>query len=88
MPDDVILVAINVLGLNPCIAHKLGLNVLEKAKEKREFIQISISNLIRMAIFVFQNNYFEFNGETKQYFWYCYRHYVCTSISMYIHGPS
>ena len=88
MPDDVILVAINVLGLNPGIAHKLGLNVLEKAKEKRDFIQISISDLIRMAIFVLQNNYFEFNGETKQYFWYCYRHYVRTSISMDIHGPS
>ena len=54
------------MGLYPSIPHELGLKALEEALEKRDFIQISISDLVKMAKFVLENNYFEFNGETKQ----------------------
>ena len=42
------------------------MKALEEALEKRDFIQISTSDLVKKAKFVLQNNYFEFNGETKQ----------------------
>ena len=64
--DDAILVTADVVGLYPSILHKLGLKALEEALEKRDSIQISTSDLVKMAQFVLQNNYFEFNGETKQ----------------------
>ena len=66
IPDDVILVKLDVVGLYPIIPHKPGLQALEEALEKRESIQISTSVLVKMAKFVLQNNYFDFNGETKQ----------------------
>ena len=66
IPDDAILVTADVVGLYPSIPHELGLKALEEALEKRDSIQISTSDLVKMAKFVLQNNYFEFNGETKQ----------------------
>ena len=66
IPEDAILVTADVVGLYPSIPHELGLKALEAALEKRESIQISTSELVKMAKFVLQNNYFEFNGETKQ----------------------
>ena len=66
IPDDAILVTADVEGLYPSIPHELGLKVLEEALEKRDSIQISTSGLVKMAKFVLQNNYFGFNGDTKQ----------------------
>ena len=66
LPDGTILVTADVVGLYLSISHELGLKALEEALEKRESIQISTVDLVKMAKFVLQNNYFEFNGETKQ----------------------
>ena len=69
IPDDAILVMADVVGLYPSILHELGLKALEafeEALEKRDPIQISTFDLVKMATFVRQNNYFEFNGKTKQ----------------------
>ena len=66
IPDDSTLVTADVVGLYPSIPHELRLKALEEAQEKRECKQISIFDLVKMAKFVLQNNYFEFNGETKQ----------------------
>ena len=66
IPNDVILVTADVVGLYLSIPHEIGLKALEEALEKRDSIQISTSNLVKMAKFVLPNNYFEFNGETKQ----------------------
>ena len=69
IPDDAILVMADVVGLYPSILHELGLKALEaleEALEKRDPIQISTFDLVKMATFVLQNNYFEFNGKTKQ----------------------
>ena len=66
IPDDAILVTADVVRLYPSIPHELVLKALEEALEKRDSIQISTSDLVKMAKFVPQNNYFESNGETKQ----------------------
>ena len=66
IPDDAILVTADVVGLYSSIPHELGLEALDVDLEKREPIQISTSDLAKMAKFVLQNTYFEFNGETKQ----------------------
>ena len=66
IPNDAILVTADVVGLYLSIPHEIGLKALEEALEKRDSIQISTSNLVKMAKFVLPNNYFEFNGETKQ----------------------
>ena len=67
IPDDAILVTTDVVELYPSIPHELGLETLEAALEKRDSMQISTSDLVKMAKFVLQNNHFEFNGETKQH---------------------
>ena len=67
LPENSILVTVDVVGLYPSILHELGLKALEEALEKREQSkQISTDDLIKLAKFVLQNNYFEFNGEVKQ----------------------
>ena len=66
IPEDTILVTADFVGSYPSISHELGLKALEAALEKRDSIQISTSEHVKMTKFVLQNNYFEFNGETKQ----------------------
>ena len=59
----------DVVGLYRSILHELdlkALEALEEAPEKRDPIHISTFDLVKMAKFILQNNYFEFNGETKQ----------------------
>ena len=63
--ENSILVNVDVVGLHPSIPHELGLKALEESLEKKAFKQISTDNLIKLAKFVLQNNYFEFNGEVK-----------------------
>ena len=57
------------MALYPSILLELGLKALETLEEapgKRDPIQISTFDLVKMAKLVLQSNYFEFNGETKQ----------------------
>ena len=42
------------------------MKALEEVREKREPKQISTDDLIKLAKFVLQNTYFEFNGKVKQ----------------------
>ena len=61
--------------LYPSILHELALIALEETLEKRESLQISTSDVVKMAKYVLQNNYFEFTGENKQQpLCYCHRH--------------
>ena len=66
IPDDAVLVTADVVKLYQSISYELGLKPLKEALEKRDSLHISTSDLVKMAKFVLQNNYFEFNGETKQ----------------------
>ena len=54
------------MALYSSIPHNAGLNALKDALDNRESKSISTENLIKMARFVLQNNYFEFNGIVKQ----------------------
>ena len=65
LPENFILVNADVVGLYPSIPLELDLKALEEAQEKRESKQISTDNLINLAKFVLQNNYFEFNRDVK-----------------------
>ena len=66
IPENVILVTADVVGLYPRIPHKAGLKALREVLDKREQHTFPTSELIRMADFVLKNNYFEFNGQIKQ----------------------
>ena len=63
---DYSLVTADIMRLYSIIPNELCLRVLVKALEKGESKQISTSYLVKMVKFVVQNNYFEFNGETKE----------------------
>ena len=65
IPDDSLLTA-DIVRLYSIILHELCLRVLVKALEKGESKQVSTSYLVKMDKFVLENNYFEFNGETKE----------------------
>ena len=67
IPDHAVLVSADIVELYPSTPHEPGLEALEEAQEKRDSIQISTFALVKMAKFVLQNNYFEFNGETKKH---------------------
>ena len=60
LPENSILVTMHVVRLYLSIQHELGLKT-EEAVEKRESNQISTEDLVKLAKFVLQNNYFEFN---------------------------
>ena len=59
---DATLVMADVVSILP----ELGLKALEVALGKRKSMPISTSEVAKIAKFVLQNNYFKFNGETKQ----------------------
>ena len=55
------------MGFYPSIPHEAGLKALREVLDKRQQHTIPNSELITMADFVLKNNYFEFNGQIKQY---------------------
>ena len=55
MPENVILVTVDVVGLYPSIPHETGLKSPSEVLDKRE-----------QTDFVLKNNYFKFNGQLKQ----------------------
>ena len=65
IPDNAILVNADVAGLYPSIPHETRLKALKEVLDKREENKISTEDLVKMAEFVFKNNYFEFNGKVK-----------------------
>ena len=55
----------DVVGLYTRISHKAGLRALKEVLDRREEKKISTEDLVKIAEFVLQNNYFEFNGYIK-----------------------
>ena len=66
IPNSAILVISNLVALYPGIPHEAGLKALKNALYNRENRSISTEDLIKIACFVLQSNYFEFNGIVKQ----------------------
>ena len=63
---NVILVAVDIVGLYPSISHRAGLKALKNPLGMNEQKHISIETLINMVEFVLKNSLFEFNGSVKQ----------------------
>ena len=68
IPENVILVTADVVGLYPNIPHNAGLKALTNMLEAREHKAVSTNDLVKMVRFVLENNYFEFNGDVKKQF--------------------
>ena len=66
IPDNAILVTADIVGLYPRIPHNVGLRALKEALDKPEQKKIPIEDLVQIAEFVLENNFFEFNNQIKQ----------------------
>ena len=66
IPDNAILVTVDVVGLYPSISHNVGLRALKEALDNREQKKIPAEDLLQMAEIVLKNNFFEFNNQIKQ----------------------
>ena len=60
IPQGALLVTADVVELYPSIPHDLGLTSSREVLEKRKLKPVSTDDLVRMAKFLLQNNYFEF----------------------------
>ena len=66
IPDYVILIKADVVGLYPSISHQAGLIGLRESVEVRLLKNIPIDDLIKMTEFVLSNNFLKFNGDPFQ----------------------
>ena len=66
IPENVILVTADGVGLYPSIPHEVGLRALREGLDKRDKKTIPTEELLTMAEFMLKNNYFEFGTKTKQ----------------------
>ena len=66
IPENAILVTADIVGLYPNIPHNAVLKALSNMLEAREHKAVSTEDLVKMARFVLENNYFEFNGDVKK----------------------
>ena len=64
LPNDALMVTIDVVGLYPSIPHEEGLLAMRRALEKRESKDVSTESLCELAEIVLKNNIFEFNEKT------------------------
>ena len=63
IPENVILVTADVVGLYQSIPHEVG---LREALNKRDEKTIPTEELLKMTEFLLKNNYFEFGSKIKQ----------------------
>ena len=62
IPNEALLVAINVFGLYSHILHSEGLVAFKIALDGRNMFGVPTSELVDLACIVLENNYFEFDG--------------------------
>ena len=66
VPQNALLVTVDVVGLYPSIPHQDGLDALSIKLKQREDKKIPTEVLLKMTQFVLKNNYFEFNSKVQQ----------------------
>ena len=66
IPEDVLLVRGDVVGLYPSIPHDAGLKALYKKLEERSYKKVHSADLVDMAKFILKKNVFEFYSKVKQ----------------------
>ena len=82
--EGAILVTADVVGLYPSILYEAGLHVVREALDNKGNKHIPTDNLLKMAEFVSENNYFEFNGKVKEtVVRYSHWNHVCTNVYQY-----
>ena len=54
------------MGLHPSIPHEAGLRALREDLDKQDKKSIPTKDLVKIAEFVLNNNFFELNSKTKQ----------------------
>ena len=64
LPDDAIMVTVDVVGLYPSIPHDEGLKAMRAALDKRAKKDVSTDSLCELAEIVLKNNIFEFDEKT------------------------
>lgn len=62
LPDDALLVSIDVVGLYSHTPHTKGLEALSRILDTRDTADIPTTELAEFARIVLENNYFEFNS--------------------------
>ena len=62
IPDEAILDRADVVGLYPSIPHKADLKTLTRRLNESETSEIATEDIVQMAEFILENNFFEFNG--------------------------
>ena len=62
MPPNAILVTADIVALYPSIPHDTGLKVLHEKLEERNDKSVPTADLVDMAEFVLNNNYFEYDS--------------------------
>ena len=66
IPEETILVIAYVVGLYPSIPHAEGLELLKNQYYKFLHKKVHTEDIMKMANFVFKNNFFEFNSKFFQ----------------------
>ena len=66
VPEGSFLVIADVVGLHPSIPHKEGILALKSKLEEQTSSNISTNDLVKLAEFVLENNFFECNNKIKQ----------------------
>ena len=65
IPNNVLFVITGVIEIYSSILRKARLRAVRKVPDRRKEKKISTENLVKMAMFVLKNKYFEFNGKIK-----------------------
>ena len=65
VPDNSILVTVDIVGLYPSISLKESLEILTKQLGHFDEKRIHTKDLLKLTKFVLKNNYFEFNSNVK-----------------------
>ena len=66
IPENAILITVDVVGLYTSIPHQAGLEVLREALDKSKTHKVPKGKLVKMAEFVLKNNYFKFSDKVYQ----------------------
>ena len=66
IPENPILATADMVGLYSSIPHQAGLEALREALDKRKTHKVPPGKLVKMAEFVFKNNYFQFSHRVYQ----------------------
>ena len=66
IPENVILVTADAVGLYPSTPHEVGLKALRGTLDKGDGKTIPTAELLKMGEFVIKNNYFDFGYKIKR----------------------